>query len=207
VDAKRDPEMNTFETPDHSIFTNYTNALSNILKDYDWSIVEQLAHDLWQVRQNGKQVFICGNGGSAGNAMHIANDFLYGASPQKGGGLRVNALSSNSSVLTCLGNDLGYEEIFSYQLATLAQAGDILIVLSGSGNSANIVKALEQAKSMAVKSYAILGFSGGKAKDIADASIHFAIDDMQISEDLQMIVAHMLMKWLRTANTKSDNNE
>jgi D-sedoheptulose 7-phosphate isomerase len=72
----------------------------------------------------------------------------------------------------------------------------VLIVLSGSGNSPNILKALEHAKAMDIKTYAILGYSGGKAKQLADVPIHFAVDDMQISEDLQLIAGHMIMQWL-----------
>jgi D-sedoheptulose 7-phosphate isomerase len=86
--------------------------------------------------------------------------------------------------------------IYSEQLSVLASPGDVLIVLSGSGNSPNIVAALEQAKAMKVKSYAILGFTGGRCKQLADVPIHFPVDDMQISEDLQLVVGHMLMQWL-----------
>jgi D-sedoheptulose 7-phosphate isomerase len=82
------------------------------------------------------------------------------------------------------------------QLAVQARAGDVLIVLSGSGNSPNIVSALEQAKAMQLKTYAIVGYDGGKAKAMADVPIHFDVHDMQISEDLQLIVGHMVMQWL-----------
>ena len=126
----------------------------------------------------------------------MANDFLYGISKTLGEGLRVTALPANSSVITCLANDVGYDSIFSAQLAVLANKGDVLIALSGSGNSPNILKALDQAKSMGVRSYAILGYSGGKAKTTADVPIHFAADDMQLSEDLQLVVGHMIMQWL-----------
>ena len=78
----------------------------------------------------------------------------------------------------------------------LARAGDVLVVFSGSGNSPNIVKALEEAKTIGMTSYALLGYSGGKAKALADVPIHFAIDDMQIAEDAQMVIGHMLMQWL-----------
>src|SRR5574340_916236 len=141
-------------------------------------------------------VFICGNGGSAGNALHLANDFLYGVSKKLGSGLRVNALSANASVMTCLANDVGYEHIYSAQLAVQGREGDVLIVFSGSGNSPNIIYALEQARASGVKSYAILGYSGGKAKEMADVAIHFEIDDMQISEDMQLILGHMIVQWL-----------
>jgi D-sedoheptulose 7-phosphate isomerase len=82
------------------------------------------------------------------------------------------------------------------QLAVLAREGDVLIVLSGSGNSPNIVRALEEARTLGMISYAMLGYSGGKARSLADVPIHFRVDDMQIAEDAQMIVGHMLLQWL-----------
>src|SRR3989338_4683866 len=112
--------------------------------------------------------------------------------------MKVTALSANSAVITCLANDLGYEHIFSEQLAVQAQAGDLLIALSGSGDSPNIVSAIERARSLGVRSYAVLGYSGGKCKALADVAIHFPVDDMQIAEDLQLVVGHMLMQWLST---------
>jgi len=130
------------------------------------------------------------------NAIHLANDYLYGISRKLGHALRVTALPANSSVLTCLANDEGYDGIFYRQLAVLAQPGDVAIAFSGSGNSPNIVKALEWCRGNGVQSFAVLGFSGGQAKALADVPIHVAVDDMQISEDLQLIVGHMLMQWL-----------
>jgi D-sedoheptulose 7-phosphate isomerase len=177
-------------------FADYAGRLQKVLQSASWEGVEALARDLLECWKAKKQVFLCGNGGSAGNAVHMANDFLYGISKTYGSGLRVNALSANTAVLTCLANDCGYDEIFSMQLAVQAQKGDLLIALSGSGNSPNIVRALEQARKSGVKSYAILGYSGGKAKSLADAALHFAVDDMQIAEDMQLIVGHMLMQWL-----------
>jgi len=98
--------------------------------------------------------------------------------------------------LTCLANDLSYEDVYSHQISVLGRQDDLLIVLSGSGNSPNILRALEQAKASGLKSYAILGYSGGKALDMADVAIHFPVDDMQIAEDCQLVVGHMLMRWL-----------
>ncbi len=177
-------------------FVNYAERLQKVLSDADWRNVEILAEELLSCWKERRQVFICGNGGSAGNAAHIANDFLYGISKALGSGLRVHALSANSSVLTCLANDKGYDEVFSYQLAVQANKNDILIVLSGSGESPNILKALETAAEMGLKSYGILGFSGGKAREMAETAIHFPVTDMQISEDMQLIVCHMIMQWL-----------
>lgn len=177
-------------------FADYAGRLQKVLQGASWDGVEALARDLLKCWQSKKQVFLCGNGGSAGNAIHLANDFLYGIAKTYGSGLRVHALSANASVLTCLANDCGYDEIFSMQLAVQADPGDVLLALSGSGNSPNILRALEQARKSGVKSYAILGYSGGKAKALADVAIHFPVDDMQIAEDLQLIVGHMLMQWL-----------
>lgn len=177
-------------------FLEYSQRLQAVLAGADWTGVGHLAealHDCWR---SDRQVFLCGNGGSAGNAIHLANDFLYGISREKGFALRVTALPANSSVLTCLANDEGYEHIFSHQLAVLAKENDVLIAFSGSGNSPNIIKALEQAREMGVRSFAVLGYSGGKAKQLADVAIHFPVEDMQISEDMQLVVGHMLMQWL-----------
>jgi len=177
-------------------FIEYSSRLKAVLSVSDWSPVAQLANDLQFCLNENRRLFICGNGGSAGNAIHLANDFLYGVAKATGGGLKVLSLSDNAAVITCLANDLGYEQIFSEQLAVQGQKGDLLITLSGSGNSPNIIRVIEQAKAMGIKSYAILGFDGGKCKKIADVPIHFPVNDMQIAEDLQVIVGHMLMQWL-----------
>ncbi len=178
------------------LILGYSSRLQKVLASTDWSSVNLLAQDMLRCWQEKRQVFFCGNGGSAGNAVHLANDFLYGIAKKTGGGLKVQALSANSAVMTCLANDIGYEYIFSEQLAVQAQAGDLLIALSGSGNSPNIVRVIEQAQAIDVKSYAILGFTGGKCKELADVPIHFPVNDMQIAEDMQLIVGHMMMQWL-----------
>jgi D-sedoheptulose 7-phosphate isomerase len=149
-------------------------------------LVEAL-HNAW-IQKN--QVFLCGNGGSGANALHFANDLIYGL------GLKVHALLANQSILTCLANDICYEDVFSYQLAVLGEPGDILIAFSGSGNSPNIIKAIQKAKELDMKTFAFLGYSGGKAIEQVDVAIYFPIDNMQIAEDCQQIVGHMVMQWL-----------
>lgn len=175
---------------------NYRDNLNRVMAEFDWSPVEEMAKEFEDCIKSGRRVFVCGNGGSGANAVHIANDFIYPVSKKKGVGLRCKALTENSATLTCMANDEGYDEVFAYQLAVEADKGDVLVVLSGSGNSPNILKALDQAREMGMKSYAILGFSGGKCLEMADVPIHFKINDMQISEDLQMIVANVIMQWL-----------
>lgn len=177
-------------------FAAYSARLSDVLSAFDWAPVTELAQDMLACWKDGRQMFMAGNGGSAGNANHLANDFLYALSKRAGSGLRVHGLPANPAVLTCLANDEGYDEIFSLQLAVQARRGDILLVFSGSGNSPNILRALEEAKRIGMKSYAVLGFSGGKALAQADVPIHVKLDDMQIAEDMQLILGHMIMQWL-----------
>lgn len=177
-------------------FTSYRKRLDDALAAADLNAIGELVRAVEECWQNKRRLFVCGNGGSAANALHFANDFHYGIGKGRLPGLRVQALTGNVSVLTCLANDEGYDEIFSRQLAVDGDAGDILLVFSGSGNSPNIVKALEQARRMEIRSFAVLGYSGGKCKALADVPIHFAVNDMQISEDTQLVIGHMMMQWL-----------
>ena len=111
--------------------------------------IEILSKEILKVWNSQNNIFICGNGGSSANAQHIANDFIYGVGISKEKiqnnikGLKIEALTSNANIITCLANDIGYENIFSYQLSVKAKEGDLIIVLSGSGNSSNVVNALK----------------------------------------------------------------
>ena len=174
----------------------YIKKLNQALGSDAMQQVPLLGLALREAWQEKRCIYLCGNGGSAGNAIHLANDFLYGVGANSGIGMRVEALSANSAVLTCLANDIGYERIYSEQLRVKANPGDVLIVFSGSGNSPNVVSALEMGNSIGMKTFAVLGYSGGKCKEIAHNPIHFEIDDMQIAEDLQLVVGHMCMQWL-----------
>ena len=178
-----------------NIISKYKNTLIQALDLIEDDKVDLLVEHIFEAHQNMRRIFICGNGGSAANALHIANDLLYGVNPN-GRAINIEALPANVSVLTCLGNDLGYDEIFSSQLKTKALPKDILITMSGSGNSPNILKALEYANRNDITTWSILGYSGGKAKHLSQHVMHFEIDDMQVSEDIQLILGHILMKSL-----------
>ena len=186
---------------DFNLFVNaYLANLGACFTDQKILQIFELAKSLKEAWKNGNRIFLCGNGGSAGNAIHIANDFIYGTGACGSGptlpGLRVTALPANPAVLTCLGNDTGFENIFAHQINVQSDKNDILIALSGSGNSMNIVRALEIANSKGLKTFAILAFDGGKCINIAKNPIHFETDDMQIAEDLQLIIGHLCMQWL-----------
>ncbi|MDB2423114.1 SIS domain-containing protein [Paracoccaceae bacterium] len=177
-------------------FESYADRLSEVMEITDWEIVAPLALALFDAWKDKRQVFLAGNGGSAANCNHIVNDFVYPVSKTMGKGIRMRSLSESPAVLTCLANDEGYDNIFSSQLPVFANAGDILWVMSGSGNSTNIIKVLEVAQELGLTSFAVLGFDGGRASSLADHVIHFPVNDMQVAEDLQMIVSNMIIQYL-----------
>lgn len=181
-------------------------------------IDEQLLDDTFALAQtisktwsSGKTLFLCGNGGSAANAIHIANDFHYGVIPIEKSkeptgniGLKVDSLSSNQAIVTCLANDLGYKYIYSHQLMVKSSPGDHLIILSGSGNSDNVVEALKVANDIGVKTTAIVAYDGGECKKLANECIHINTFDMQIAEDVQLIISHLCMQYLKEERTKNN---
>ena len=177
--------------------TEYYRLLTDAIKNAPIERIESLALEVERCWRQGKQVFLCGNGGSAANAIHIANDLVYGATKNlHKGGVKAVALPSNSAVITCLANDISYEKIYSEQIITFGSKGDLLIALSGSGNSPNIVAAIKVAKERGMTTSAILGFDGGLCLSMVDIAIHFNVQDMQISEDLMITVGHIIMKSL-----------
>jgi len=186
----------TTTTDMRALIGRYRQAFNTALGLEAMEAVPALAEALRNAWRDGRAIYLCGNGGSAGNANHLANDFLYGAGVTNGVGLKVESLSANPSVLTCMANDIGYENVYAEQLRVKGEPGDVLIVLSGSGNSPNVVKALEMGAEKGMRTFAILGFTGGRCKALAQQPIHFAVDDMQIAEDLQLVIGHMIMQWL-----------
>lgn len=175
----------------------YGTKIADALKYLPGKRIETLAHCLHTAWRDDKQVFLCGNGGSAANALHIANDFFFGIARNTARrGIKTLALPANQAIVSCVANDISYAEIFSEQLKVYAKPGDVLIALSGSGNSPNIVSALEAARELGMTSFAILGYSGGRSLQLADTAIHIPVNDMQVAEDMQLIIGHMLMQWL-----------
>lgn len=180
----------------HQHLAGYAKKVEAMLQSDAFEGVELLARAFARVWREGKTIYLCGNGGSAGNANHLANDFTYGVGVEHGVGIRIESLSANPSVLTCLGNDIGYDKIYSEQVRVKGREGDVLVVFSGSGNSANVVEALKTGNDLGMQTFAILGYSGGACKSLAQTPIHFAIDDMQVAEDMQLVVGHLIMQWL-----------
>ncbi len=202
--------MNNSSSNFHDSTNLYLKQLVSCFSENVIKGIEKLSHDLLATWVEGRNVFICGNGGSAANAIHMANDLHYGIGAcgpaPKISGLKVEALSANTGLITCLANDTGYENIYANQIEVKGSPKDLLIVLSGSGNSANVVKALEIANKLSLKTYAIVAFDGGKCLNLANVAIHVDVNDMQIAEDSQLIVGHLCMQWLNTNKPKALEN-
>jgi D-sedoheptulose 7-phosphate isomerase len=141
--------------------------------------------------KKAKRVFLCGNGGSAANALHIANDLI-------GCGIKAHALTGDISTLTAIANDASYEEIFAKQIEVLGEPGDLLIALSGSGKSPNILAALKAAHSRGMRCAAIVGDFNAEppAQQLADITCKWGAD-MQEAEEKQLLMGHRIMRWLK----------
>ena len=180
----------------NSLTEQYISRLIQVIKTDKNKEINLLYNQILKTWKNKKTIYVCGNGGSAGNANHIANDLIFAAGKKNKKGIKVESLASNPSIITCLANDIGYENIFSEQIRVKGAKGDLLIVLSGSGNSKNVIKAIKEAKKNKLDTFAILGFDGGMCKKIVKNYIHYEVNDMQISEDLQMIVLNICIQEL-----------
>lgn len=190
-----------------SVAKVYLRTLRTALDELPIDRIAVLASWIFESWRDGRVLYLCGNGGSAGNAVHLANDFLFGAGRSLGVGVRVEALSSNSSVITCLGNDIGYDRIFSEQIRVKGCKDDVLIVLSGSGNSQNVINALRIGNELGLKTCALLGYDGGECKSLAKLPIHTHVMDMQVAEDLQLVVGHICMQWLSKLTSEEVDKE
>jgi len=174
---------------------NYLSKLNDTIKNIPVEKINLLIKKVHKVKKDNKKLFICGNGGSAANAIHIANDFIFTKSSKKKM-VDVEALTSNNAIITCISNDIGYKYIFSKQLENKAKKNDLLLLLSGSGNSENLIEAIKVAKLKKMEIFAILGFNGGKCKKLVKNNIHIDVNDMQISEDFQLVIGHIILKSL-----------
>ncbi len=161
---------------------------------------ERLVETLFRAFQEGRTIFLAGNGGSAANASHFGQDLAKGtlADMRAERRFRVIPLTDNVGFITALANDEGYESVFEQQLRNLARPGDLLVAISGSGNSPNILRAVEYAKSIGMTTVGVTGFDGGKLRRMADERVHVPVDDMGMCEALHGVVFHLAMAQLRT---------
>ena len=183
---------------------NYLIRLGNTIKNLDQNSIKQCCKILLKAYENGNNIFICGNGGSASTASHFACDINKGVSYGLEKRFRIIPLTDNFATITAYSNDVGYEDIFVEQVKNFYQKGDVIIGISGSGNSKNVLKAIEFVNHNEGVSIGWTGYSGGKLKSISHYSINANVMDMQTSEDIHMILVHIIMKVLRKELTGSE---
>jgi D-sedoheptulose 7-phosphate isomerase len=170
----------------------YKSALQHAIESIDTRRVEQAIEWFRETRANNRHIFVCGNGGSASTASHFACDIVKGASFNRAERFRIMALTDSLPTLTAYSNDVSYECVFAEQLKNFAQPGDLVMCISGSGNSPNVLRAAEYATSIGCRTIALTGRDGGKLGPIAELNIQVPVPHMGRIEDGHMIICHMI---------------
>ncbi len=175
----------------------YFDTLSAAAKAVDTTTISQAADLLGQLFSTSGTLYVCGNGGSAAISNHLLCDFSKGMQTDTTLRPRVVSLSSHVEIITAIGNDIDFAEIFACQLRTAARPGDVLMTISSSGNSENVVRAADWAKANGIPVIALTGFSGGRSAVAADINIHVPAENYGIVEDVHQSVMHILAQFVR----------
>jgi D-sedoheptulose 7-phosphate isomerase len=176
---------------------NYLTKLKESLDSLPIDQIEGVARILWQAYGNDRQVFIMGNGGSAATATHFVCDLAKGTAVPGKKRFRVVGLNDNMSLVTAWANDDGYENVFKEQLENLVQKGDVVVAISGSGNSPNVLKVVEYANACGAITVGLTGFKGGRLKALAQECIVVPSDNMERIEDTHLILGHLIRLYLK----------
>lgn len=189
--------MSTGTNIEH-IYHHHSTTVEYGLESINLDLLQEAADAILYAIQSGKNIFTCGNGASAAIAQHWACDYTKGCSViERGVKPRVISLSANIPLMTAISNDISYDDVYSYQLERLANPGDILITISSSGNSPNVVRAVEVANEMNVNVIALTGFNGGKSRELARYPIHVDVQEYEAAEDVHQAIMHMIAKYIR----------
>lgn len=164
-----------------------------VIQNLDVEEINNALNLLLGTFENGNTVFTFGNGGSSATASHFQNDFNKGVSEHTEKKFNLLCLNDNVSTMMAIANDIGFDEVFRFQLQGHIKPGDVVLAISGSGNSKNVINAVEYAKEQGCKIIGLTGFGGGKLKELSDVSLHAPINSMQITEDIHMIFDHLMM--------------
>lgn len=181
----------------NNFIKEYVNNLKNLLDNIDKSEVSKIIETLNKCEKNSSKIYIMGNGGSAATASHMANDLSVGLKLREIKNFNVESLSDNSSVCTAIANDIGYENIFYAQLKNKLTKDDVVIAISCSGNSPNIIKAIEYAKNVGTTIIGLSGFDGGRLKELSDIKFHIGTQkgEYGLVEDMHMILDHIIYSY------------
>lgn len=185
-------------------FDAYAEQIASAVRVIEPGALDRAAAILAEAYARGAAVFACGNGGSAAIANHLQCDHLKGIRTSTDLTPRVVSLSTNVELLTAIANDMGYEDVFSYQLQSQSGAGDVLIAVSSSGRSPNIVRALTWARDHGLRTIALTGFGGGEARAMAEVAIHVGGTNYGVVEDLHQAVMHTLAQFIRQSRMTAD---
>jgi D-sedoheptulose 7-phosphate isomerase len=193
--------MNNATVDTQACISEYLSGLKAVVDSLPAEDVQAVIGDLYTAHEQGRQVFIAGNGGSAATASHMACDLaktVLGKSIEAHAKrFRIIALTDNVPLITAWGNDVSYETVFSEQLRNLATSGDLLIVITGSGNSPNIVEAVKAAKELGLQSTGLLGFDGGIVKELLDDCVIVNSNNYGHIEDAHMILTHLITEYFK----------
>jgi D-sedoheptulose 7-phosphate isomerase len=173
-------------------YSDYFNRLKDTLDKVDTNTINKIVEVLLQCRDDGGTMYIFGNGGSAANASHIAGDFMKGISYGMDKRFKTHCLNDNVAGTTAITNDLSYDEIFIEQLKTYLSPGDIVIGISGSGNSENVIKAVKWARDNGAITIGLTGYKGGHLINVAEHILLIPVKDMEITEDAHTIIFHAI---------------
>jgi D-sedoheptulose 7-phosphate isomerase len=174
--------------------SNYLDEHSRLAKKLNTYAIQKGIDIVTDAFKKEKKIITCGNGGSASTASHYITDWNKMINLATGKKFRGISLCDNSGLITAYGNDLAYEDVFSGQIDTLMDEGDLLVAISGSGNSPNILKAIQAARLAKGNVLGVVGFDGGKMMPLCDHSVWVQSFDMQICEDVHLMFGHMVMK-------------
>ena len=180
--------------------TNYISPMKACLDGLDRAAMKRALDALKDAYLTGKHIFVAGNGGSGATANHFSCDFSKNAVNNPDKQPKVITLSSNTEYITAIGNDIAFEDIFSRQLDNLMEDGDLLILISASGNSPDIVNAAQYAKKKHGTVIGLSGFEGGKLKELSDVSIHVPVKSYEMAEDMHSIILHMFVCAFKSQN-------
>lgn len=179
-----------------SMIKEYLDLVTKAISELPEERIQDAIDTLKKAHCEGKQVFLLGNGGSASTASHIACDFQKGLKEATGKRFRATALTDNVAVMTAWANDTDYDNIFAEQLDSLLEPGDVVIAISGSGNSKNVIKAVEKANDIGAITIGWSGFQGGKLAQVVQKPIVVNSDNMQRIEDVHMLLGHLVFACL-----------
>ncbi len=174
--------------------SNYLDRKIELLKDINHESIINAYKIIQETVDSDNSIFTCGNGGSAYCASHFVTDWSKMYLQFKNKKLKCFSLNDNFGIITAYANDISFESIYSEQLKSLSKKNDLLILISGSGNSKNLIEAANTAKEIGLSTLGILGFDGGKLNKICDNVVLFPINDMQLAEDMHLSFGHIIMK-------------